>query len=121
MKSRGLVKTSRGRGNRGASTAGNIRNATGASAKKWTHSGTSFTPPVVTEGYGANQLPRQIAAIEEHQEEEELPQVDDSNDVLDEMDFNTMDEATIAALYEEIRDIPIELPVEERQDFPEGQ
>ena len=121
MKSRGLVRTSRGRGGRGASTAGNYRNTTGASAKRWPHSGTRFTPPTVTEGYGANQLPRQIAAIEEQQEEEELPQVDDSADVLDEVDFNAMDEATIAALYEEIRDIPIELPTEEGQDFPEGQ
>ena len=68
-----------------------------------------------------NQPPRRIATIEERQEEEDLPQVGESNDILDDLDFNTLDEATIAALYEEVKDIPIEVPATEGQDFPEGQ
>ena len=89
--------------------------------RRWNPAEAKFTPPVVTEGYGANQLPRQISTIEERHEEEELPQVGDSTDILDDLDFNTLDEATIAALYEEIKDIPMETPTDSRQDFPEGQ
>ena len=76
---------------------------------------------MTTEGYGVNHVPRRIAAIEEKPEDEELPQVSESTDILDEVDFNSLDEATIAALYEEVRDIPIEDPTQEGQDFPDGQ
>ena len=50
-----------------------------------------------------------------------MPQVGESVDILDDLDFNTMNEATIAALYEEIKEIPIEAPIQEGQGFPEGQ
>ena len=121
LRSRGMFKQPRGRGGRGASSATGSRATAGSTTRRWNPAETNFTPPVVTEGYGANQLPRRISTIEEQQEEEELPQVGDSTDILDDLDFNTLDEATISALYEEIKDIPIETPSDSRQDFPEGQ
>ena len=59
--------------------------------------------------------------IEEQGEEDKIPQVSESVDILDDLDFNTLDEATITALYEEIWDIPIKTPAAEGQDFPDGQ
>ena len=121
LRSRGLFKSQRGRGGRGAASATGSRPPLGNATKRWTTSDTKLAPTMAAEGYGATQLPRRIATIEEQPEEEEMPQVSDSADILDDLDFNTLDEATIAALYEEIRDIPIEAPRNDGSDFPAGQ
>ena len=122
LRAKGVFRNQRFRGSRGAAANVGNRLPSGAANKKGTASEVRFSTPTTTEGYGSNSLPRRISAIEEQQEEEEdLPQVSDSADVLDELDFNTLDEATIAALYEEIRDIPIEMPRQEDSDFREGQ
>ena len=122
LRAKGVFRNQRFRGSRGAAANLGNRLPSGAANKKGTASEVRFSVPATTEGYGSNSLPRRISAIEEQQEEEEdLPQVSDSTDVLDELGFNTLDEATIAALYEEIRDIPIEMPRQEDSDFREGQ
>ena len=121
LRSKGMFRNQKFRGSRGASSATGSRPPPGNANKRWVPADAKSVPPTTTEGYGAHQPSRRISTIEEHQDEEELPQVGESLDVLDELDFNTLDEATIAALYEEIRDIPIEMPRQEESDFPEGQ
>ena len=57
----------------------------------------------------ANQLgARRIATLQEEDEDDDLPAVAASQDPLDEYDFACLDEATIAALYEEFKDLPID-------------
>ena len=116
-----MFRNQKFRGGRGSPFAALNRPPAGGASKRWTPADTKSVPSPATEGYGGHPSSRRVSTIEEHQEEEELPQVGESLDVLDELDFNTLDEATIAALYEEIRDIPIEMPRQEESDFPEGQ
>ena len=52
------------------------------------------TLPTVTEGYQR----AQVAAIEE-----EDPGLEAESDLLDDVDFSSMDDATIAALYEQLQ------------------
>ena len=115
MRSAGLFRNQKFRGNRGASTG--RRPYSGITTRKVTSSDTGATAPATTGDYRATQ----IATIEESPEDDDLPQVGESVEIFEELDFNTMDEATIAALYEEIRDIPIEMPRQDDSDFPEGQ
>ena len=66
------------------------------------------TLPFVTDGYGKGQ----VAAISEEGEEDQ--------DVLGDVDWATLDEPTVAALYNEFVEEPLP-EEEEEEDFPEGQ
>ena len=70
--------------------------------------------------YGEHKLKKQVAAVEEYPAEA-VATVEAESDILDEYDFSTLDEQTIAALYEEVIQ---EEPLQEdgyEEDFPEGQ
>ena len=61
----------------------------------------------MTESYGR----RQVAALEE-----DVGVSGAEDEPWNDMDLTTYDEATVAALYEELQDLP-----EDGTDFPEGQ
>ena len=63
------------------------------------------TLPIVGESYGQ----RRVAAIEE-----EEPSANGGNEPWDDVDLTTYDEATVAALYQELQE-------EDDPDFQEGQ
>ena len=65
------------------------------------------TFPYVSDGYHRGR----VAAIDEAEED---------HDPQDEMDFTTLDDQTIAALYEGLVDEPSEEEAPEEEDFPEG-
>ena len=65
------------------------------------------TLPYVSDGHNRGR----VAAIEDATED---------IDPQDEMDFTTLDDQTIAALYEGLADEPPEEEVPEEEDFPEG-
>ena len=83
--------------------------------KTWSPPEARQTPPIVTEGYRA----RQIAAIQEDQETPDSDQPELS-EVLEDYDISTLDEATLATLYEALCEEEEE-PADDPQDFPEGQ
>ena len=69
--------------------------------------------------YGEPKTRKQIAAVEEYPAEA-IATVEAESDILDDYDFSTLDDQTIAALYEEIGQ---EDPLPEdncEEDFPEG-
>ena len=70
--------------------------------------------------YGRGKPRKQVATLEEHPEEV-VAAMEEETDIMDGCDFSTMDDQTIAALYEEIatEDSFFEDPQEE--DFLEGQ
>ena len=70
--------------------------------------------------YGEPKMRKQVAAVEEYPAEA-VATVEAESDILDDYDFSTLDDQTIAALYEEISQ---EDPLPENgyeEDFPEGQ
>ena len=69
------------------------------------------TLPVVADSYGR----KRIAALEDDSGTQE-PQ--DCSDLLDGVDLATLDQATVAALYEELQEAESE---EEETDFHDGQ
>ena len=50
-----------------------------------------------------------------------MPEALEDTYALDEVDFTMLDEATIATLYEELKDLPIETPSVGEKNFVEGQ
>ena len=76
---------------------------------------------MVTDGYETTSHPRRISTIEENAEEEDVPEALEDTNALDEVDFTMLDEANIATLYEELKDLPIETPLVGEKDFAEGQ
>ena len=78
------------------------------------------TYPFNGDRYGSGKPRKQVAAVEEYPTEA-VAAVEEEADILDGCDFSTLDDQTIAALYEDIasEDPLYEDPYEE--DFPEGQ
>ena len=76
---------------------------------------------MVTDGYKATPNPRRISTIKENVEAEEVPEAVEDTYNLDEVDFTILDEATIATLYEELKDLPIETSSVGEKDFAERQ
>ena len=65
---------------------------------------------------------RRIATLQEEDGHDDVPAVADSQDPLDEYDFACLDEATVAALYEEFKDTsPADPEDNEAEDFLQGQ
>ena len=76
--------------------------------------------PYNSDRYGDARTKKQVAAVEECPAEA-VAAVEAESDLLDEYDFSTLDDQTIAALYEEVI---LEDPLHEdhcEEDFPEGQ
>ena len=71
----------------------------------------SQTLPVVAESYGN----RSVATIAEEAETFDIP---DGQDLLSDVDLATLDEATVAALYEELQQPDLS---DDELDFPDGQ
>ena len=78
--------------------------------------GTTF--PYNGDRYGKVRSSRQVAAIEDYPEET-VAAMEAEADILDGCDFSTLDDQTIAALYEDIAQEDPLYPYEE--DFPHGQ
>ena len=91
------------------------------STKRWSPPEAKYTTPVVTDGYDTASHPRRISVIEERTEEEEIPEVTEGADPLDDVDLTMLDEPTIAAIYEDLKDVPIGAPSTDEKDFQEGQ
>ena len=70
--------------------------------------------------YGDHKPRRQIATVEEYPTEA-VATVEGEADILDECDFSTLDEHTIAALYEEMVQDDLALGENYEEDFPDGQ
>ena len=121
LKNRGLTsKSIRGRTPRTSAPANRARPGTSSTSRRWNPPEARYTTPVVTDGYTSTQPGRRISTIEERGEEEVLDSVEEDDGIF-ETDLTLMDEATVAALYEEFKDVPIEGPPEEEKDFAEGQ
>ena len=67
--------------------------------------------PVVAEGYGR----RRVAAIADDAEHTDVP---DGQDLLTDVDLATLDEPTVAALYEELQQPDL---LDDELDFPDVQ
>ena len=90
----------------------NLRTTSPAARKKQVKfTEANQTLPVVTESYGR----RQIAAIAEEAEPSDLS---GGQDLLADVDLATLDEATVAALYEELQQQDLS---DSKLDFPNGQ
>ena len=114
-------RPTRGRANPRASPLTRSRAGPTATSQWWNPPEARYTTPVVTDGYAATSNPRRISTIEEHAETEETAEAVEDTYNLDDVDFTMLDEATIAALYEELKDLPIENSTAEEKDFVEGQ
>ena len=69
------------------------------------------TLPLVAESYGR----KRVAAIADDTESADIP---DGQDLLADVDLATLDEATVAALYEELQQPDL---LDDELDFPDGQ
>ena len=77
--------------------------------------------PSINDRYGRAKPRRQVAALEEECQEEAVAILEADTDILDTCDFSTVDDQTIAALYEEMAsEDPLTNFVDE-EDFSEGQ
>ena len=78
--------------------------------------------PSISGRYGDSRPRRQVATLEEEENPEEaVAALEADTDILDTCDFSTIDDHTIAALYEEMSaEDPLTEFVDEA-DFPEGQ
>ena len=121
LKAQGLTgKTIRGWPGRGSATPMRPR-SNPVAVKKWSPPEARYTTPVVTYGYDAASHPRRISVIEEQAGEDEMPEVAEGADPLDDVDLTMLDEATIATIYEDLKDAPIGAPSQDEKDFQEGQ
>ena len=78
------------------------------------------TFPYNNDRYGDQRPRRQVTAVEEAPGEV-VATVEGEADILDECDFSTLDEPTIAALYEEMVQDDLALGENFEEDFPDGQ
>ena len=77
--------------------------------------------PSIYNQYGAPRPRRHVAALEEEDPEEAVATLEADTDILDTYDLSTLDDQTIAALYEEMA-AEDHLPDHAgEEDFPEGQ
>ena len=77
--------------------------------------------PSLSSRYGGTRPRRRVATIEEECPEEAVAALEADADILDTYDFSTVDDQTIAALYEEMAAEDSSANFAEEEDFPEGQ
>ena len=77
--------------------------------------------PSINDRYGRAPPRRQVAAIEGEGQEEAVATLEADDDILDTCDFSTVDDQTIAALYEEMAAEDPHAHFVEEEDFSEGQ
>ena len=78
------------------------------------------TFPFSGDRYGESRNKKQIAAVEEHPTET-VAAVEAKVDILDDYDFSTLDDHTVAALYEEMAQEDLLYEDQYEEDFLEGQ
>ena len=77
--------------------------------------------PSIQNRYGGPRPRRQVAAIEEENQEEAVATLEADTDVLDDYDMSALDDQTIAALYDEMAAEDHLPDYADEEDFPEGQ